>query len=310
MSAILVTGATGNVGALVVAELLARGADVRAAVRTGGRGAVPASLPAGEGEAAAAAATGKAATGAAAAPTVAFDFEAPSTFAGALAGVSRVFLLRPPRMSDATLMRPFIDAMAAAGVEQVVFLSVQGAGTNPFVPHHGIERYLRTSGLGWTLLRPSFFMQNLSTTHLADIRERDEVFVPAGKGRTNFIDVADIAEAAAVVLTEPGHLGRAYELTGTEALTYDEVAARLSHACGRTIEYARPSRKEFAARMKAAGHDDEFVSVMGAIYLIARLGMAAGTTGELERLIGRPPTTFAQFADRNAACFNREGQTS
>lgn len=94
-------------------------------------------------------------------------------------------------------------------------------------------------------------MKNLSTTHLADIRERDEVFVPAGGGRTNFIDVADIAEAAAVVLTEPGHLGRAYELTGSQALTYDEVAMTLSRACGRTIEYARPSRKEFAARNAA-----------------------------------------------------------
>ena len=285
MSTILVTGSTGNVGALVVAELLARGADVRAAVRPGGRGTV-------------------------AAPTVVLDFEDPSTFSAALAGVGKVFLLRPPRMSDARLMRPFIDAMAAAGTEQVVFLSVQGAGTNPFVPHHGIERYLRRSGVGWTLLRPSFFMQNLSTTHVADICQRDEVFVPAGGGRTNFIDVADIAEAAAVVLTESGHLGRAYELTGSQALTYDEIAATLSHACGRTIEYARPSRKEFAARMKAAGHDAEFVSVMGAIYLIARLGMAAGTTGELERLIGRPPTTFAQFAEREAACFAPEGQAS
>ena len=284
MSAILVTGSTGNVGALVVAELLARGAEVRAAVRPGGRDTV-------------------------AAPAVVLDFEDPSTYSVALAGVGKVFLLRPPRMSDARLMRPFIDAMAAADVEQVVFLSVQGAGTNPFVPHHGIERYLRKSGVGWTLLRPSFFMQNLSTTHVVEIREHDEVFVPAGGGRTNFIDVADIAEAAAVVLTEHGHLGRAYELTGSQALTYDEVATMLSHACGRTIEYARPSRREFAARMKAAGHDAEFVSVMGAIYLIARLGMAAGTTGELERLIGRPPTTFAQFAARNAACFDREGQT-
>jgi uncharacterized protein YbjT (DUF2867 family) len=185
----------------------------------------------------------------------------------------------------------------------VVFLSVQGAGNNRLVPHHGIERYLKKSGIPLTILRPSFFMQNLSTTHLADIRERDEVFVPAGKGRTNFIDAGDIAEAAAVVLTEPGHEGKAYELTGSEALTYTEVAEILSAACGREITYPRPSDSDFKERMKAAGHNDEFVSVMGSIYAIAKFGMAAGTTDELHQLIGRAPTTMEQWAARNSACF-------
>jgi len=200
-------------------------------------------------------------------------------------------------------MRPFIDAMVTHRVEQVAFLSVQGAGSNPFVPHHGIEQYLKRSGLPWTFLRPSFFMQNLSTTHRADICERDEVFVPAGRGKTNFIDAADVAKAVAVVLTTPGHLGKAYELTGSEALTYAEVATTLSRACNREITYPNPSLREFKSRMRASGCDDEFVSVMGSIYLIAKLGMAAGTTDELQRLIGRPPTTLREWAQRNAGCF-------
>lgn len=280
MSAILVTGSTGTVGASVVERLLGEGHDVRAAVRPGGSR-----------------------SSWAACPQVEFDFEQPSTFEPALTGVSRVFLMRPPQMSDPKRMRPFIDAMAQRGVEQVAFLSVQGAGNNPFVPHHGIEQYLRRSTVPWTFLRPSFFMQNLSTTHCADICERDEVFVPAGRGRTNFIDAEDVARALAVVLTTPGHLGKAYEITGSEALTYTQIAETLSQACGRRIVYANPSAKVFKSRMKVRGGADEFVSVMGSIYLIAKLGLAAGTTDELQRLIGRTPTTFDEWARRNAGCF-------
>ena len=211
--------------------------------------------------------------------------------------------MRPPHMSDAKAFRPFIDAMKVAGIQQVVFLSVQGAGRNIFVPHHGIEVLLKKSALNWTFLRPSFFMQNLSTTHCADIRDRDEIFVPAGKGRTNFIDVADIGEAAAVCLTSADHDRQAYEITGSEALTYDEAAAILSAACGRVITYARPSRREFKARMKECGHDDGFVSVMSSIYTIARFGMAAGTTDTFERLVGREPHTFKEWATQNAVCW-------
>lgn len=278
---ILVTASTGNVGTEVLRGLTDRGAVFRAAVhddRGGSR------LPEGMSH-------------------VRLDFEDPATFAAALEGVDSVFLLRPPPMSDARRMRPFIDAMLVAGVARVVFLSVQGAGNNPFVPHHGIEQYLKKSGLGWTFLRPSFFMQNLSTTHCADIRERDEIYVPAGNGRTNFIDGADIGEAAAVCLTTAGHTKKAYELTGSEALTYSQVAEILSAACGRPITYPKPSGKQFKARMKAAGHDDEFVRVMGAIYAIAKFGMAAGTTDTFEKLVGRKPHTLAEWAAASAACW-------
>jgi uncharacterized protein YbjT (DUF2867 family) len=153
-------------------------------------------------------------------------------------------------------------------------------------------------------------MQNLSMTHRADICERDEIYVPAGNGRTNFVDVADIGEAAAVVLTSPGHDARAYEITGSEALTYVQVAEALSRACGRTIRYPRPSSARFKARMLAAGHDAGFVSVMGSIYALARFGMAAGTSDELESLIGRKPTTFAQWAATHAECFAKEPGTA
>jgi len=281
MKPVLVTGASGTVGSEVTEHLARRGIPVRAAMRRSGGSEAPGG-----------------------APSVDFDLLRAETYAPALEGVDRVFLMRPPQMSDANEMRPFIDAMRDAGVGHVVFMSVQGAGTNPFVPHHGIETALKRSGLARTFLRPSFFMQNLSTTHCADIRERDEICVPAGNGRTNFVDATDVAEAAAVCLASPAHRDKAYEITGSEALTYEQVAQTLSAACGRTITYSRPSARQFKARMKGAGHPDEFVSVMASIYALARFGMAAGTTDEFERLVGRKPTTLAKWAASNAQCFS------
>lgn len=280
MKSVLVTGATGNVGSELSAQLASRGVSAKAGIRSSGSGIATAGAVHSE-----------------------FDFEDPGTFASALENVDRVFLMRPPQMSEASAMRPFIEAMREAGVGHVVFMSVQGAGTNPFVPHHGIEMLLKKSGLGWTFLRPSFFMQNLSTTHGADIRDRDEIYVPAGRGRTNFIDAADIAEAAAVCLTTPGREGEAYEITGSEALTYEQVARILSAVCGRSITYSRPSARQFKTRMREAGHPDEFVSVMAAIYALARFGMSAGTTDDFEKLVGHKPVTLADWAGRNVDCF-------
>lgn len=280
---VLVTGATGNVGAEVVKGLLARGEHVRGTVLAREVERL-----------------------AAGAEPVVFDFEDASTFEAALAGVDRVFLMRPPHMGDASAFDPFLEAMRAAGVRHVVFLSLLGVERNPVVPHYAIERRLKASGLGWTMLRPSFFMQNLSTTHLADIREGGQIIVPAGRGRTSLIDVRDIAAAAVVVLTSEGHLGRAYALTGAEALTYAECAAILSKACGRPIEYTSPSGQAFARHMASRGFPKDFVTVMRGIYLVAKVRMAGTITHELPRLIGRAPITFRQFADDYACTFNGE----
>lgn len=278
--AVLVTGATGTVGGELLEHLVARQATVRAAVRDTGA----ARLPDG-------------------AQAVAFDFSDASTYAAALDGVDRVFLLRPPHMADAAAFEPFIAAVAASSVEQLVFLSLQGVERNPVVPHHGIEKRIRESGVGWTFLRPGFYMQNLLTTHLADIRERHEVFVPAGGGRTSLIDARDIAEAAAVVLTAPGHVECAYTLTGPQAITYSQVAAILSEVCGYPITYVSPSGRAFSQRMRERGYAPEFVTVMRGIYLVARLRMAAGLTDELEHLIGRAARDFRTFARDHAEQF-------
>ncbi len=286
---ILVLGATGNVGSEVVAGLRAREVDFSAAVRD--IEADPRRLPAGT-------------------ATRAFDFLDRSTHASAFAGVRSVILVRPPALAKVERdLRPALEAAKLAGVEHVVFLSLQGVEHNRFVPHHALERVLVELGFAYTFLRPSFFMQNLSTTHQAEIRDRDEIFVPAGEGRTSFVDVRDLAEVAVDCLCDAKHRGKAYELTGLEAPTYAEVAALLSAALGRTIRYANPSLPAFILRRHRIEHQPlGFVMVMAALYTVCRLGKAGRVTHELAQLLGRPPRSLAEFIADNRAAWERVRQ--
>ncbi len=271
---ILVTGATGGVGSEVVRLLRDSGVAFREARRPE------------------------------------FDFENSATFRPALDGVDRVFLVRPPALSKAELFRPFLVSAREAGVRQIVFLSLLGAEKNRFVPHRGIEDLIVASGIPYTFLRPGFFMQNLSTTHAPEIRERDEVFVPAGRGKTSFIDVRDIAAVAVKTLTESGHENRAYALTGTEALTYAEVAKLLSEELGREIRYTDPSVPRFAWHMRhRRGFAWMHVAVMVGIYTVAKLGKAGTLTGDLPGLLGRSPILMKQFiADHREIWFENWGK--
>lgn len=283
MELVLVTGATGNVGAEVVRLLRERDVPVRAAIRPSGfqRYAPP--------------------PGVTATP---FDFELPETYHAALRGVKKLFLMRPPALTDTKrYMRPAIDAAREAGVEQIVFLSLLGAASNRVVPHHAVEQHLRVAGVPWTFLRPSFFMQNLSTTHRADIRELGEILVPAGGGKTSFIDVRDIAAVAARTLTETGHTLQAYPLTGGEALDYQEVAGILSAELGRPISYRRPGLVRFVRRMRQHGLEWSYIVVMIGIYTTARLGMAGLVTQDTARLLARQPITMRQFAHDHRDCW-------
>ncbi len=228
----------------------------------------------------------------------ALDFQTPTTFPAALAGIQRVFLLRPPQLANAQRdFGPFLQACRDAQVRQVVFLSLQGVENNPFTPHHGIEKLIRELKLPHTFLRPSFFMQNLSTTHRAEIRDRDEIFVPAGGGRTSFVDVRDVGAVAAGVLTQAPKAAAAHTLTGPKALSYAEVAELLSQALDRSIRYARPGALRFVLRKRREGLRLNFVLVMTALYTVCRLGWAGAVTPELEQLLGRPATSVATFID-------------
>ncbi|WP_229366021.1 SDR family oxidoreductase [Fibrisoma montanum] len=179
---------------------------------------------------------------------VKLDFTDAATFGPALKGVSRLLLVRPPQLADVDkYFKPFIDVVKQKPIRQIVFLSLQGVENNALTPHYKIEKLIVEAGIPYTFLRPSFFMQNLSTTHRDEIRLRNEIFVPAGNGQTSFVDVRDIGAVAALVLTSNGdeHLNKGYELTGSEALTYGEVAELLTKVLGRAITYRNPSVPRF-----------------------------------------------------------------
>jgi uncharacterized protein YbjT (DUF2867 family) len=230
--------------------------------------------------------------------SVHLDFGQPETYAAALSGVKGVFLVRPPAISDVRrYLFPFIAAAAASGVRQVAFLSLIGIEQNPRIPHYPVEQALRASGMAYTFLRCSFFMQNLSTTHREEINNRREIFIPAGSAKTSFIDVRDIAAAAATVLSEAGHENRAYELTGGEALDYDQVAALFSQVLGVTVTYRNPSLWRYFWSALRRSRSPIFAGVTTWLYASTRRGMAARLTGDLPALLGRPPITLRQFIE-------------
>lgn len=285
---ILVTGATGNVGAPLLDAVVAAAAPVRAAAGSTAdlarlrEEAMGRRLPI---------------------DPVLLDFTDPATWSDAYEGVERMFLLRPPHLGrPKSQMLPSLQAAKAAGVRHVVLLSLQGAEHNKFVPHAALEAWLRTSGLTWTFVRASFFMQNLTGTHLSDRRDRDEIVVPAGHGATSFVDAADVAAVAAAALLDPEqHRNRAWTPTGPRALTYTEVAHTLSTTLGRPLRYTNPGILRYARHARhTLAMPWGMVAVTTAIYTIARLGRAGGLTNDIARVTGREPISFETFASTHA----------
>ncbi|WP_159450209.1 NmrA family NAD(P)-binding protein [Demequina sp. NBRC 110056] len=284
---ILVTGATGNIGRAIVGFLRAEGAPVRAAARS------PRDVTTALGDEVEA---------------VALDFTDPTTWDGAFRGVERMFLMRPPQLSNiARDMVPALEAAKSAGVRHMVLLSLQGAESNTVVPHARIEAWLRDSGLEWTFVRPSFFMENLTTTHLTDIRDRDSLMVPAGTGATSFVAASDVAAVASAALLDPSaHRNTAWTPTGTSALTYAEVADTLSHLLGRPIRYAKPGVIAYARHARRTlGMPWGMVAVTTAIYSVARAGKADGITDDVLAVTGQPPQSFEQWATQHAGEWSR-----
>ena len=227
---------------------------------------------------------------------VPFDFLNPSTFS-AFEGAETLFLVRPPALANVQKeIAPALNAAKAAGVKRIVFLSIQGVEQNKRVPHYKIEQYIRSIGLDFTFLRASFFMQNLSTTHRAEIQQQNKIALPVGKSKTSFIDARDIGAVAARVLTEPGHVNRMYTLTGPEALDYYQVAQILTEVLGRPIRYTNPMIPAFVISQLRMNQKPGMVLVMTMLYTITRFGNAAEVTPDTEQILQRPPITFRQFA--------------
>nr|WP_330219544.1 SDR family oxidoreductase [Peribacillus muralis] len=224
------------------------------------------------------------------------NFEDASSFSGALQGINSVFLMRPPHLADANkYFRPFIEEANKQQVKHIVFLSVLGADKNKIVPHAKIEKLILESKIPYTFLRPSFFMQNLLTQHGEELREMHDIYVPAGKGKTSFIDVRDIGVAAMKTLIHEEHRGKAYDLTGNEALSYQEVAEIFSDITGESFTYSNPSILEFWKTCRKKGISKDKIVVMVGIYTTAKIGFAKRVTSDLHEILGHAPISFEQF---------------
>ncbi|MFF3024647.1 SDR family oxidoreductase [Gottfriedia sp. NPDC057948] len=223
------------------------------------------------------------------------NFEDPKSIRPAFQGITKLFLIRPPHLADKKYFEPVIEIAKEVGIEQIVFLSLLGADKNKIVPHAKIEELIINSGIPYTFLRPSFFMQNLLNQHVEELVKENIIFVPAGKGETSFIDTRDIGVVAAKALTENGHRFKSYSLTGNEAISYFEVAEILSKHLRKDIIYTNPSILTFWRKMRKKGLAREFIIVMIGIYTTAKLGLAKKITTDLEDLLGREPIKFEQF---------------
>lgn len=284
---ILITGATGNIGKEVINGLLDKGQAARGtAINSQDAQKIPVGVQ-----------------------PVLFDFSNQQTYDPALEDVDKIFLMRPPQITDIEhTLNPFVDAAKSRGVSQIVFLSLLGVEDNPKVPHYAAEQHIIKSGIPFTFLRPSFFMQNLNTTHRQEIKEDDEIFIPVGTAKTSFIDAGDVGAVAARTLLELGHANKAYDLTGPEALDYYQVADILSEVLGRKITYKDPSLAAFVWRMwRKRKTTLVFALVMAMLYNSTKKGLADVVTDQVDKILGRPPITFRQYAENNKSAWKRMG---
>ncbi len=286
---ILVTGATGLNGGALVRRLSARGVPVRALVRSATRAEALSSLPNVE--------------------VVEGDMARPETLPAALRGVDRAMLISSSDPAMLEVQSNFIDAAAKAGVKHVVKLSgIMPEIDSPFrfARMHGeIERKLERSGMAFTHLRAGEFM-HAYFRQVPAIVAQGAFFLPMEDAKIASIDVGDIADVAAEALTAPGHEGKIYPLTGPDALSMEEVAEKLSSATGKPIRYVNVAPEEATRRQLAGGMPRFTAEALAELFAERRKGKEANVSPMVETIIGRRPTSFADFALRNAAVFRGE----
>lgn len=276
---ILVTGPTGNVGTHVVRQLLAAGFPVRTVAHS--RNSIEALRKAG---------------------TEVFeaDFSEPGSMHAVFEGISRVFLLTPLVPHMVRMGATLVEEAKKAGVKHIVRLSGMGADVDPGITlgrwHREVEREIENSGIAYTFLRPNSFMQTYAVFFGDSIKNRDAFYLPAGDGKVSLVDTRDVAAVAVEALTHKGHEGKAYTLTGPEALSNTRVSEILSEVMGRAIRYVDVSDESARQRMKNAQIPDWLIDVLMELYQLHRGGATSAVLPTVEQVTGKPPISFRRFA--------------
>ncbi|MEV6837754.1 NmrA family transcriptional regulator [Streptomyces sp. NPDC051133] len=263
---VLVLGGTGKTGRRVVQRLAARDLPVRIGSRSGG-------LP--------------------------FDWQDPSTWRPALDGVRAVYVSYHPDLAApgaAATVGELAALATACGARRLVLLSGRG---EPEAER--AEKLVRESGADWTVLRCAWFDQNFSEDHLRDAVLAGRIALPAGAVAEPFVDADDIADVATAALTDDRHIGELYEVTGPQPLTFDDVAAHLTAATGRRIDYVPLSAEEFTAELTGARLPQDLVELLGHLFTTVLDGRNAHLGDGVQRALGRAPRGFADYAERTAA---------
>ncbi|TDD77965.1 NAD(P)H-binding protein [Actinomadura rubrisoli] len=262
----LVLGGTGKTGRRVVERLEAL--DV--SVRMGSRSAAPA-----------------------------FDWEDEATWAPVLRDVDAVYLVYYPDLAVPAApgaIRAFTAKAVDAGVRRIVLLSGRGEEEA-----RECERIVQGSGLEWTVVRASWFAQNFSEDYLLDPVRAGEVVLPAADVPEPFADADDIADVAVAALTQDGHAGEVYEVTGPRALTFAEAVAEIGRAAGRDIAYVPVGAADYAGALREHGLPDDVVDLLIYLFTTVLDGRNSRPADGVRRALGREPKDFADYARETAA---------
>lgn len=285
---ILVTGATGTVGGEVVKQLSSTGQKVRASVRSTTRVTSNDKLKDVE--------------------LMEMDYNKPETLVTAFKGADKLFLLTPAFPKAAELAANLVKEAKKNGIKHIVKQSVMGADSELDVAHLRLhrqaEKMIEESGIPFTFLRPNDFMQNFVNFYSPTIKSDNALYLPAEDAKVSFVDVRDIAATAVKTLTDDGkHIGKAYTITGPEALSYSRAAEILSNVTGKKISYVNVSEEDTRVGMKAMGWDDWLINTTLQIFDLERKGYASKVSSDVEEVLGQKPISFSQFAKDYAQAF-------
>lgn len=276
---VLVTGATGTVGSVVVEELKARGAEVFAAVRD---------LDSDKAKALGV-------------PLVPFNFNDPECMEASMQGFDRLFLLLPLTKDMRKYGAAAVAAAKTAGVSFVVRCSGMGADPNAHFQlgkvHGAVDMDLEASGIPFVVLRPATFMQNYVQFYAEGIKATGKLMLPERESRTSFVDARDVGATAAAILAAPEPQANAYYVvTGPEALSNDEVAIIIATASGRDVAYESVEVEDYGMAMEKAGIPEWNIHMILSMHRYARSDYTSFKTSAVEHLSGRPARSFAEFA--------------